>query len=313
MALVSTVFPPEVWSRESLMVLRDKLVMAQLVHRSFEADVAQYGDIVHTRKPVKLPVKTWGGQTGTDANEQIEVENLNAKNLSITLDTVAYTAFLVEDRDAAISMLNLKEEFIIPAIDPLAQRIDDDIMSEYCSTSSTDVNSTAITAIADDTVGLGAAMDADDIIVARKQLAVNQCPLDNLNLVVCPTHEANLLGLSLFQQASQAGSADALRNANLGRAFGFNVFMSQNVPNAVDTDATSQSLAFHRNAIALVTRPLAAPAPGLGAQGSYASIDGISLRVVTAYDARYKGTLTTFDILYGVQLLDAKLGVIINP
>lgn len=313
MALVSTIYPPEIWANESLMVLSDNLVMAPLVHRGFEAAVAQVGDVVHTRKPVKLTAKTWGGQTGTDANETIEVENPNAKSLSISLDTLVYTAFIVEDRDASTSIKDLRDEFMVPAVQPLAQKVDDDIMTEFTSASSTDVNGLAISAVSHGTVGLNATFDADEIITARKQLAINQCPVDgNLSLVLCPTHEAALLGSSLFQEAQKAGSTAALRDANLGRAFGFNVYMSQNVPAAVDTDATYQSLAFHRNAIALVSRPLQVN-NGEGVRGAVASLNGVSIRVETAYDIDRKGYVTSYDVLYGVQLLDSKLAVIINP
>lgn len=313
MALVSTIYPPEIWAQESLMVLSDSLVMAPLVHRGFENAVAAVGDIVHTRKPVKLTARSWAGQTGTDANETTTVENLNAKNLSISLDTLIYTAFIVEDRDASTSIKDLRDEFMVPAVQPIAQKVDDDIMTEFTSTASTDVAGSAISAVSHGTVGLGAAFDADEIITARKQLAINQCPIDgNLSLVLCPTHEAALLGTSLFQEAQKAGTTAALRDANIGRAFGFNVYMSQNVPTAVDTDSTNQSLAFHRNALALVSRPLQVINNG-GAIGAIASAGGLSIRVETAYDIDKKGMVTSFDVLYGVQLLDSKLGVIINP
>lgn len=312
MALVSTVYPPEIWAMESLMVLRDQLVMARLVHRDFENEVAARGDVVHTRKPSKLTARTWAGQTGTDANEQMTIENLNARNLSITLDTLVYTAFLVEDRDAALSIKELQNEFLIPAMDPIAQKIDDDIMTEFCSASSSDITGSAMTTVAYDTVGLEAAMNVDDIIAARERLNTNQCPLDSRRLVVSADHEADLLRLALFTQADQSGSTDALVNANLGRKFGFDIYMTQNVPNAVDTDATPQSLAFHPNALAFVNRPLN-QVNGYGAQSAYKTIDNLSLRVVSCYDPRYKGVCVSFDTLYGTQLLDSKLGVIINP
>lgn len=311
MALVSTVYPPEVWAMESLLTLRDNLVMARLVHRDFEPEVANRGDTVHTRKPTKLTAKTHAGQTGTDSNEQIEVENLNARDLSIVLNTLVYTAFLVEDRDASLSIKELRDEYLIPAMDPIAQKVDDDIMTEF--TTGTDVAGSTVTAIADDTVGLGVAMDTDDVVQAREQLNTQQCPMEGRRLVLCTEHESDLLRAALFVQADQAGSSEALVNANLGRKFGFDIYTSQNVPDAVDTDSTPQSLAFHRNAIALVTRPLIAVPAQYGAQSAYNAIDGISIRVTSAYDIRYKGVTVSFDILYGVNMLDKNLAVIINP
>lgn len=313
MALVSTVYPPEVWAMESLLVLRDELVMARLVHRDFEPEVANRGDVIHTRKPTKLSARSWAGQTGSDADSQIEVDNLNARDLSISLDTLVYTAFLVEDRDEATSIKDLRTEFLVPAMDPIAQRIDDDLMTEFTSEASTDVAGSAVSRIAYDTVGLGAAMDEDDVVDAREELNTSQCPMGGRVLVVSTKHEADLLRLALFHQANTAGSTEALVNANLGRKFGFDIYMSQNVTTAPDTDNTSQSLAFHRNAIALVNRPLQAVPRELGAISAYQSLDDISMRVTSAYDIRYKGVTISFDVLYGVQLLDANLAKIINP
>jgi hypothetical protein len=310
MALVSTVYPPEMWALESLTVLRNELVMAKLVHRDFEAVVAQAGDKVHTRMPIKPTARAWGGQTGTDANETITVENPNARDLSITLDTVAYVSFLVEDKDEATSVKSLTEEFIGPSMMQIAEKVDDDIMTEFTATTSTDVYGAAVTAVANGTVGLEADFTEDEITAADLQLNTNQCPRSQRYLVLCPKHHTAIIKRDLFQQASQAGNDQTLRKGIVGNAFGFETYMSQNVPNAADTDATPQSLAFHRNAIALVTRPLSLIK---GVESGVANFDGLSIRFVRGYEPRYMGTTITFSMLYGVQLLDAHLGVAINP
>lgn len=313
MALVSTIYPPEIWANESLMVLRDRLVMARLVHRDFENEVAQRGDMVRTRKPTKLTARTWSGQSATLATSTISIENLNAKGLSISLDTIKYTSFIVEDRDAATSIKALRDEFVVPALDPIAQAVDDDIMTEFTSSASTDVDGNAITAIAYDTVGLGADMNEDDVVTARHELNSAQCPVEGRVIVLSADHEADLLRSDLFTKANEAGSSEALINANLGRKFGFDFYLSQNVPAASDTDSTPQSLAFHRNVLSLVVRPLPSIPAGLGAESAVRNIDDISVRVTTCYEQLYKGVVVSFDILYGVQLLDAHLGRILNP
>lgn len=312
MALVSTIYPPEIWAMESLLVLRDNLVMAALVHRDFENEVANYGDTVRTRKPQKLGVKDFSQQTGTDVNlELLAPENLNAREVTVVLNKHKYTSFIVEDRDASTSIKDLRDEFITPAIDPISQQVDDDVMTEY--TTGTDVISASVTGVASGTVGADAAMDEDDIIEARKQLNTNQCPQSGRVMVLGTDHEADILARSLFHQANTAGDTRALRDAVVGRAFGFDTYISQNVPTASDTDSTPQSLAFHRNVLGLVMRPLVDVPTGLGAVTGRAQIDNISVRVTQSYEHRAKGVVLSFDVLYGVSLLDAKLGVIINP
>ncbi len=65
------------------------------------------------------------------------------------------------------------------------------------------------------------------------------------------------------------------------------------------------SLAFHRNALALVTRKLNLPM-GAGKAG-YAEGDGLGVRVVYDYDAATKTDKISFDIIYGVKALQPEL------
>lgn len=312
MALLRDVYPPEIWANESLMVLRDQLLMARLVHTNFSNEVASFGDTVQTRKPVKPPARTWAGQTGTDAQSTIDVDNPNARNLTVLLDTLVYTAILVEDRDQTTSFHNLREEFMIPITDPIAQKIDDDIMTEFTSASSTDVHGNSVSLVAFDAVGLGADLNDDDVITARETMNISQAPISSRVLVASPQHESDLLRTAIVTQVDQSGSEGALREGRMGRLFGFETFMSQNVPSAVDTDSTPISIAFHRNAITFVSRPLENPrTPGVLAGVS--SLDGISMRVVEAYDVHRKGHVLSTDVLYGTQLMDVNLAVIINP
>lgn len=65
------------------------------------------------------------------------------------------------------------------------------------------------------------------------------------------------------------------------------------------------SVAFHRNAIALVSRNLALP---MGASNAaYASAGGLGVRVVYDYDAATKTDKISFDVIYGVKALDEDL------
>ena len=65
------------------------------------------------------------------------------------------------------------------------------------------------------------------------------------------------------------------------------------------------SVAFHRNAVALVTRNLALP---MGAsRAAYAEANGLGVRVVYDYDSATKTDKISFDIIYGIKALEPKL------
>jgi hypothetical protein len=71
------------------------------------------------------------------------------------------------------------------------------------------------------------------------------------------------------------------------------------------------NFAFHRNAIALVTRPLAPPRSGAGALSAVVNYNGLSMRAVITYDGNKQGHLVTLDMLCGVKVLDTALGAVL--
>ena len=326
---LSPAYTPEIWATEGIAFLRENLVMARLIHRDFEDDLAQYGDTVHTRRPVELTVQDWSPSSG--GNPYIEEQNppsgtsgaagwpnwpigtssvsanvelLNSYTLDIVLNKLKYTSFLIEDHTRAISFKDIMADFVQPAVVPLARLVDTDIITEF----KTGTDYQAATVASSETTGASSGtLDEQDIVDARKVLNDQLCPMDSRRLVLHPTHEADLLMRDLFVMLIESGSWEALVNATLGRKFGFDVYTTQNLPDG--TPATDESLAFTKRALALVTRPLPAPRGGLGALAATQSLDGVSLRVVTTYSAAHKGTIVSFDILYGVQLLDAACAV----
>lgn len=69
--------------------------------------------------------------------------------------------------------------------------------------------------------------------------------------------------------------------------------------------------AFHPNAIALVSRPLALPDTRAGALGAVVNFNGLSVRVVITYDGVAQGHRVTVDLLCGVKTLDTDLGEVL--
>jgi len=65
------------------------------------------------------------------------------------------------------------------------------------------------------------------------------------------------------------------------------------------------NLAFHRDAFALVNRPMALPMGG--AEGYVANYEGLSVRATMGYTMSSKTNSISFDVLYGVKTLNPKL------
>jgi len=71
------------------------------------------------------------------------------------------------------------------------------------------------------------------------------------------------------------------------------------------------NLAFHREALALVVRPLALPRVGTGSASGVASHNNISMRINMQYDQSVGGTRVNADLLAGVAVLDQDLAVVV--
>lgn len=67
------------------------------------------------------------------------------------------------------------------------------------------------------------------------------------------------------------------------------------------------NIAFHKNCLALVVRPLAPPRAGVGALSAVVNHNGFSMRATVTYDGNKQGHLVTLDMLFGVAILDSLL------
>lgn len=82
-----------------------------------------------------------------------------------------------------------------------------------------------------------------------------------------------------------------------------------NSDNIHPSGAAEYNFAFHRNAIALVVRPLA-PAP-VGVRSAVISYNGLSMRATISYNPTKQGLQVTLDMLFGIKVLDVNLGCVL--
>jgi hypothetical protein len=119
-----------------------------------------------------------------------------------------------------------------------------------------------------------AADPEDGILAAREFLGENDAPSDDRYLAVSPAMASVLLQYDKFSKVNEAGSSDALRNAILGRIFGFWVVES----NAL---TAGTAVAYHRSGFTMANRIPVAPR---GANdSSTATSQGLGLRQVFQY------------------------------
>ena len=94
-------YVPELWANESLAILMENMVVANLVHRDFQDEVASFGDVVNTRKPAEFSAKR------KTANDDITLQDASATNVQVPLDQHFHTSFIIRDEEWSKSFKDL--------------------------------------------------------------------------------------------------------------------------------------------------------------------------------------------------------------
>ena len=281
--MANTILTPDIIAREALMVLRNNAVMANLVHRDYSDEfTGAVGDTITIRKPATFVANEYNGS--------IAVQDATETGVSVTMDKHLDVSFGVTAKQMALSIEDFSKQLLVPAMQAFADKIDKYLIGLEAGATNRVPHAEGNIAPA-------------DVIAARKFLTENAAPLADRRFVVGATAEADLLNSELFVSADKVGDeGTALREASLGRKFGLDCYVDQNI---AKNGNYTPSIAFHKNAMALVTRSL--PVPQGAAKAAIVNYDGFGLRVVYGYDMNTKTDTVSIDMLCGVKLLDDKL------
>ena len=274
---------PSVIAREALMVLRNNAVMANLVHRDYSDEfVAGVGDTITIRKPATFTAKEYNGS--------IEVQDATETGIPVVMDKHLDVSFAVTAKQLSMSIEDFSAQLLVPAMQAFADKVD-----KYLLGLKADITNKVVPT---DSV-------QNDVVDARSYLTKAAAPLADRRFVYGTDTETKLLKTDLFVSAEKVGDeGTALREASLGRKFGLDFYVDQNS----DT-AGVDAMAFHKNAFALVTRPLALPMGAANAET--VNFDGFGLRVVMGYDLDKKTDTISIDMLCGVKTLNKDLAAYI--
>ena len=277
--MANTFLTPDIIAREALMVLRNNAVMANLVHRDYSKEfTGAVGDTITIRKPATFEGKEFTGD--------IVLQDATETGVPVKMDKHIDVSFAVTSAQMSLDIEDFSKQLLVPAMQAIQNKIDGYLLAKAAAVTNSVTATDAV---------------QNDIVDARAHLTKNAAPLTERNLVVGSDYEAKLLKTDLFVSAEKVGDeGTALREASIGRKFGLDTYVDQNV------DATAiEGVAFHKNAFALVTRVPALPKGA--ANAATVDYDGFGLRVVYSYDINKKTDVVSIDLLCGAATLDEKL------
>lgn len=229
-----TSFIPQIWNAEMLLAFRAAAVAANLTNNDYTGN-ASAGNKVTINTATAIAVddyKAAGRVTSADA--------IASTSQDLLIDQEKSFDFKVDDIDRRQSAGNLGS-YTTSAGQGLAEDSDKFLLA-LASGATTHQTASTIT------TGDAALNIIRDL---RKALNKSHVPLMNRVVVINAEFEALLLdAASKITKVDTSGSPEGLREANVGRLLGFNVFMSENLPIV----AKPQAVAWYQPALAYVSQ-----------------------------------------------------------
>ena len=212
--MANTLLTASIIAKAAVLQLDNNLVMAKKVFRGYEGEFAkningyEIGDSISVRRPMDFTVRD-----GAVMNVQDTTEG----KFTLTVDKRKGVDFEFTSQELTLSIKELSERVIKPAMIQLANQVDTDLMALYkdvpswVGTPGQTINSFA------------------DLALGPERMDEMANPVDGRSEVLSPADHwgmvGNLTGLYIERSANSA-----YRNGSLGNVGGLEVLMSQNVP-----------------------------------------------------------------------------------
>lgn len=261
--------------------------LSALVSRNYADDLLGGGK---GGKPVaiKMPTTLIARERDIDdVTSSIVLDEIAESMQSVNLDRVHdYSAVALSEADLTLNLTDFSSQVLKPQTEAIVDKLEHKVAK-------------ALTDVPEPTgfePAYNPAKPVPFFTALRKHLRDNGVNANDsgFNVVVGTGVYAALLDADAITDASQSASTSALREAGVGRIRGFNIVESTRV-------GENEVVAFHRDAITLVTRAPVVPA---GASfGATVSEAGFSLRYIRDYDADKTADRSLVSTFSGVGIL----------
>lgn len=248
-------------------LVQEDSFLSALVGRDYQDEFMAPGT---ANRPVKIkyPTTLFARERDIDdVTSNIELDEIVESSTTLNLDKkMVYSAVPLSEGDLNLKLTDFSKQVLRPQSAAIADDIENRLASKLLS----------IDAPEDFTAVYDAANPVAYFTRLRKHLRDNGVPQAGLQLVVGTGIYADLLEAKAITDVSESGSTAALREAQVGKVRGFTVVESTRL-------SDYEVLAFHKDAVTLVTRAPAVPA---GASfGASVSEGGYNMRYLRDYDA----------------------------
>ena len=202
-----------------LLALRENCVMPQLVNSAYSSIAQRKGQTITVPIPTAVSTNDVSPGPTPPANVDADLTGVN-----IALNKWREAPFYLTDQDLRSVQEGTMPQLASEAVRALANYVNGQIFACYTSTTN---GIYGYAGTAGTTPFASSVAQATEV---RKTLLNQNAPLGNWRMVLDPDAEANALALAPFYDASQRGDATGIREGSIGRKFGFDWYVDQQVP-----------------------------------------------------------------------------------
>ncbi len=218
-------FIPEIWSARLLDHMDKVHVYANLMNRDYEGDIKSYGDTVHINLLGEITINDYSGSDISDPEE------LDSTQQNLEIDKAKYFNFMVKDIDNAQSNPKLVDAAMVRASYNM-----NDVIDQYLASLLLAGTATANVLYSDTTVITPTSANAYDYLVdLGVKLSECNVPMYGRWVVVPPWYHGLLLKDDRFVGNGTGYNQAVLQGGLVGEAAGFQIHLSNNVPNTSGT------------------------------------------------------------------------------
>lgn len=290
--MAHVLYTPEQAARATLASLRWLTNLPRTVRQDFSAEfVAGRGQTVNVLGPVDAGKANVYTKAQRDAREAIKFNELNQTWFPVKLENQIYNALRLPDDFATFTLTDLTRQVLVPQAESVVNDLAAPLIAEMVATETDE----KIPAMA-----LDGSNALNVLIKARQVLNERHIPTDGRYFAVGADLEAAILSLPQLQKVNESGSSEVLRNATIGRLFGFEIVADPALP-------ADFGVAYHRDAFAHIMRPSRQPEGA--AKSATVAQDGFALRWIQHYNPLQLEDQSVVDTFYGATTLDANRAV----
>ena len=287
-----TLFSPQQAARATLSSLRYLTNLPRTVRQDFSNEfVAGRGQTVNVLGPISAGAAKVYTKANRDARTAIQFNDITQAWFPVTLEDQVYNAVRLPDDFATFTLEDMTRQVLRPQAESVVDALAAPLIAEMTAI----VTDASIPAVAADGSNI-----RQVLIKARQVLNERKIPAADRWFAVGSDIEAAILSDPLLQKVNESGSSEVLRNATIGRLFGFTIVADPTLP-------SDFGVAYHRDAFAHVTRPSRQP-DGAAFSAAVAQ-DGYALRWIQHYNPLQLEDQSVVDTFFGATTLDANRAV----